>query len=168
MRKLGVRIGILICIGFEMIGLQAQDAIPASGGNATGIGGSASYTLGQLVFTTTNGINGSVSAGVQQALEFSMETHIKEPTEISHLVSVYPNPASEFLIVKLDALFLLTTKPIRYELYDTYGRLLESKTIESDETQIDMRNYTAAVYYLKIHLNKERVETIQIIKTKLK
>ena len=46
---------------------NAQDAIPATGGDATGSGGSASYTVGQIGYTTNTGTNGSVAEGVQQA-----------------------------------------------------------------------------------------------------
>ena len=33
-------------------GLHAQEALPATGGEATGAGGSSSYTVGQVVYTT--------------------------------------------------------------------------------------------------------------------
>ena len=40
--------------------LQAQETIPASGGNATGAGGSVSYTVGQVVYqSAANLIPGS-------------------------------------------------------------------------------------------------------------
>ncbi|MFT7299094.1 MAG: hypothetical protein ACI9WO_001916 [Sphingobacteriales bacterium] len=46
-------------------GLQAQETVPATGGEATGNGGSSSYTVGQVVYTTNTGTNGSVAQGSQ-------------------------------------------------------------------------------------------------------
>ena len=47
-------------------GLQAQESPTAAGGEATGSGGTASYSIGQVVYTTNTGTNGSVAQGVQQ------------------------------------------------------------------------------------------------------
>jgi hypothetical protein len=44
--------------------IQAQDAIPVSGGEAAGSGDTVSYSVGQLVYTTNIG-SGTVTQGVQ-------------------------------------------------------------------------------------------------------
>ena len=46
--------------------LSAQENTVASGGKATGSGGTVSYSVGQVVYTTNAGTNGSLSQGVQQ------------------------------------------------------------------------------------------------------
>jgi hypothetical protein len=53
-------------------GLHAQESPTSTGGDATGAGGSSSYSVGQVVYTTATGINGSVAQGVQQAYEISV------------------------------------------------------------------------------------------------
>lgn len=45
----------------------AQQANVSSGGNATGSGGSVSYSVGQVFFSGNSGTGGSVSQGVQQS-----------------------------------------------------------------------------------------------------
>jgi hypothetical protein len=80
------KIVILIALLFLCtvpIAMYAQDTTPASGGNATGTGGSVSYTIGQIVYTTNSGTNGSLSQGVQQPYEISLVTGIEEPSDIS-------------------------------------------------------------------------------------
>ena len=47
-------------------GLYAQETVPATGGDATGSGGSASYSVGQMVYTTNTG-SGTVTQGVNKA-----------------------------------------------------------------------------------------------------
>ena len=53
-------------------GLHAQENTTAAGGEATGSGGTASYSVGQVVYTTVTGTNGSVAQGVQHPYEISI------------------------------------------------------------------------------------------------
>ncbi|MCB0409870.1 MAG: hypothetical protein KDD29_06595, partial [Flavobacteriales bacterium] len=50
----------------------AQENTVSSGGDALGVGGSASYSVGQVVYTTHTGVNGSIAQGVQQPYEISV------------------------------------------------------------------------------------------------
>ena len=80
-------------------GLNAQETIPASGGEASGSGGSVSYTIGQLVYSTITGTNdNSIAQGVQQPYEISIVSGIAEADEINLKILAYPNPVTDFLI----------------------------------------------------------------------
>jgi hypothetical protein len=57
----------LFCLGFT--GLHAQQTVPATGGIATGSGGTVNYTVGQAAYTTQTGSGGTVTQGVQQPYE---------------------------------------------------------------------------------------------------
>jgi hypothetical protein len=63
---------LLSTLTFSLSTIHAQEAIPAGGGNASGSGGSASYSVGQVVYTTNTGTNGSAAQGVQQPYEISV------------------------------------------------------------------------------------------------
>jgi hypothetical protein len=54
---------IALCLFEYGTTIQAQNTIPASGGNASG-SGTASYSVGQVMYQTHTGTNGSVSEGV--------------------------------------------------------------------------------------------------------
>ena len=82
---------------FPIIGFS-QEAIPASGGDASGVGGTLSYTVGQLVYTNNSGNNGSVAQGVQQPYEISTTVGI-EITNISLDFIAYPNPTSSNIVL---------------------------------------------------------------------
>ena len=59
---------IVLIITFCLnISLYAQEGFSTSGGQALGTAGSSSYTVGQTVYGTYTGSNGSVAQGVQQA-----------------------------------------------------------------------------------------------------
>jgi len=60
---------IAFCLFRSVTAILAQTAIPAAGGNATGSGGTVSYSVGQLTYNTYQGSVGTVSEGVQQPYE---------------------------------------------------------------------------------------------------
>jgi len=76
MDKMKVKLCILLLSGLGLTGLYAQEAVVAGGGNASGSGGTVSYSAGQLVYSSSGGSNGSVVAGVQQAYIISVSTGI--------------------------------------------------------------------------------------------
>ena len=55
---------LLLLVSFT---IQAQVATVSSGGNATGAGGSSSYSVGQVVYTINSGSTHTSTQGVQQA-----------------------------------------------------------------------------------------------------
>jgi len=163
MRQRRLKLSAVLLLGFGLIGLQAQEAIPATGGNASGNGGTVSYSVGQVINTTNTGANGSVAQGVQQPYEISVVTGIKEAIGINVSVSVsaYPNPVTEFLKLKVES---YKVENLSYQLYDMNGRLLENKKITSNETSIAMSNHSPAIYFLKITEANKEVKTFKIIK----
>lgn len=158
-KALKISIVIVFVIGFTS--LQAQSTNPASGGNASGSGGSVSYTIGQIVYTKNNGTNGSVAQGVQQPYEISVVTGIEEALGISLEIMVYPNPAKDFVKLKIEN---YEVQNLRYQLYDINGSLLQDNKIVGNETNIVMSYYMSATYFLKVTDNNKVVKTFKIIK----
>jgi hypothetical protein len=155
-----ILITIFLC-SLSIVVIQAQETIPATGGNATGSGGSVSYTVGQITYGTFSGVNGSVAQGVQQPYEISLVTGTEEAKEIDLLFSAYPNPATGFLTLKVGN---YDNSDLSYELFDINGNLLENKKIEGIETTIQFENRTPSVYFLKVTCNNKMVKTFKIIK----
>jgi hypothetical protein len=151
----------ILLLGIGLTRLQAQEAIPASGGNASGSGGSASYTVGQLVYTTNTGTSGSVAQGVQQPFEISVITGLEEAKAITLQCSAYPNPANDYLTLKIEG--ELETQCVVY-LYDINRKLIQSQKITGNETTIIMRNLVPATYFLKVIQGNKEVKTFKIIK----
>ena len=151
---------LLILSGFG-ITLQAQNTIPATGGNATGTGGSVSYTIGQIVYSTLIGTNGTVAQGVQQPYEISVVTAIRNTEEINLDCLVYPNPTSGLtkLVFKSP-----DYEKMRFRLYDIYGVLLQDKKVESMETNISLENLSSSVYFLKVIKYNLEVKVFKIVK----
>ena len=49
MKNNKLKIGLVFLFGVGIAGVQAQEAVPAAGGNASGSGGTVSYTVGQVL-----------------------------------------------------------------------------------------------------------------------
>ena len=153
---------ILNCIFLLNVSvLSAQTAVPASGGNGSGTGGTVSYTIGQVGYSTNTALSGSVSHGAQQPYEISVVTASEEAEDISLTFSVYPNPSSDYIRLKIEN---HETGNLIYQLFDMRGILLEEKKIESNETTILMQNYFQGIYFLKV-VKADKSVTEKLMKT---
>lgn len=151
----------LLTFIFSFSTVTAQESVNTTGGNASGSGGSASYSVGQLVYTTSTGSAGSVAQGVQQAWEISVITAIEQARDINLICSAYPNPTSDLLTLKIDN---YDNENLSYKLFDSNGKPLESKKISGNETAITMTNLLSGLYFLKVIDRQIEIKTFKIIK----
>lgn len=156
-----LKLSTILLLGIFPGIVNAQQTIDAAGGNAAGSGGSANYSIGQTVYTTHTGSNGSIAQGVQQPYEISIVTEVKEAKDISLSFVVYPNPTTDFLKLKTDT---YSDRDLNYHLYQINGKILETKKIENIETSILMVHLAAGIYFLKITEQNKEIKTFQIIK----
>jgi len=166
MRHKKARLFAILMLVIGLTALHAQQTITAAGGNAAGSGGSVSYSVGQVFYTTNTGTGGSVLQGVQQPYEISVVTAIEEGKDISLQCSVYPNPAASYLIVHFDG---EVKNAYSASLFDMNGKLLASWDITGSDTRIGMSNLPIATYFLKIRQTKNtasqsEIKTFKIIK----
>ena len=149
---------LLVCLLFATISTYSQETIPASGGDATGSGGTSSYSVGQLVYTTNTSSNGSVTQGVQQSIELF---NLSNPELTVLTLTAYPNPTTDYVVL---ALTNSTLTDLSYALYDLQGRLVHKGKVNEDTTQIPMQHLESAVYLLKVNQNNQELKSFKIIK----
>jgi len=143
MRHKKLKLSALLLLGFGLTGLQAQESVNATGGDTSGSGGSASYSVGQVVYTTNTGTTGSVAQGVQQPYEISVVTAIEEAKGINLSVSAYPNPTTDFLTLCIDEFEISN---LLYQLYDMSGKLLQSEKITNLADPTDAQDAATKAY----------------------
>jgi hypothetical protein len=156
-----VKTFIIICLLFFCRQTHAQETVTTSGGNASGSGGTVSFTVGQVSYTTNESATGTVTQGIQQPYEIFVVTGLEEVKDISLEFFIYPNPASDFLKLKVENCKL---ENLVYQLYDVNGSLLQNGEISSKETIIQTGNLTPAAYYLRLIDNQKEIKTFKIIK----
>jgi len=145
-----------------ILSTKAQEVVPATGGEASGSGGSASYTVGQVVYSTNTGTGGnSIAQGVQQPYEISEVTGIKEAEDINLSVSAYPNPATNYLTVKVEN---YKTDNLQYMVFDINGKLLQTVKATGQETKIETSNLVPSNYFVKVIDNKKEIKVFKIVK----
>jgi hypothetical protein len=150
----------LLLLAFGIMTADAQQAATATGGNASGSGGTVAYSVGQIVYTTHSGSNGTMAQGVQQPYEISVVVGLDIPT-INLELSAFPNPTTSFLTLNLGDTELSN---LRFQLFDISGKLIDSQTITNSSETIRMENLPTATYFLKITKNDTEVKTFKIIK----
>jgi hypothetical protein len=154
-------IAILFVITLFQLYVNAQETIPASGGNASGNGGSVSYSVGQVVFSTNTGTSGSEAQGVQQPYEISIVTGNEQFKSINLTCSAFPNPTTDFLTLKIEG----EIQPhFIASLVDLNGKILLAKKVVSAETIFPMGIFVPATYFLKIDTNNQEIKSFKIIK----
>jgi len=161
MRHKRLKLSAVLLLVLGLTGLQAQTSVNATGGNASGSGGSASYSVGQVVYTTHTGTSGSVAQGVQQPYEISVVTGIEEAKGINLTVSAYPNPTTDYLTLEVKEFELSN---LNFQLHDMQGKLLQSEKITGNQTSIVMNNLVPATYFVKVIQNGKEVKSFKIIK----
>lgn len=139
--------------------VYSQQSINASAGNASGSNGSASYSVGQMVFSSYTGIGGSVNEGVQQPFEIFLLNN--ESFNAFDSVILYPNPTSNQLFLS----FIEANYDFQYTLVDINGRVLLQEKITQMNSIIDIGNFPEGFYFLTISsLNHSKSKSYQIIK----
>ena len=151
----------LLAVGLLWAGLaQAQESVNASGGDATGSGGTVAYSVGQVVYTTNTGSTGTVAQGVQHAYEI-YSVGINE-TELNISLSAFPNPTTENLTLQISD---YNNEKLTYQLFDMQGKELSNGQIVAQQTQINMNSLPTATYFVNV-VNQEnkKVQSFKIIK----
>jgi hypothetical protein len=146
----------------QLSAATAQESLNTAGGVDRGRGGSVSYSVGQLVYTTETTQAGAMAQGVQRPYRVSViENSVSQSQPVFESV-VFPNPTGHDL-------FLQITSPmsenLHYRLIDMSGKQLSSASILAPLTQIPMENLAAGIYLLQVFdTNPNPLQTLQIIK----
>jgi hypothetical protein len=144
---------------FSIKAQTSHQVLSASGGDATGSGGSVAYSVGQIVYTTSTGTTGSLAQGVEQAYEI-YSVGIKE-TSLNISLSIFPNPTSDFLTLEVDD---YNNETLSFDLLDEQGKLILSEQITNQETQVAMSNLARGSYFINIVQSNKKIQTFKIIK----
>ena len=75
------------------------------------------------------------------------------------MISIYPNPASNFLIISISPAYTKSGK-LNFSIYDQTGHMVKSdSTFISPDSQTfntDITNLTPGIYYLKIIIGQSK------------
>ncbi len=156
--SLTIAIGVMAILWTRIV--SAQESVNVSGGNATGNGGSVSYSVGQIVYTTSTGISGTAAQGVQHAYEIFI-VGIKE-TELTISLTAFPNPTVDFLTLQTSD---YDNEKLFYQILNMQGIQVKAGQVLASQTQIAMYDLPPATYFLDVvNQGNQRVQTFKILK----
>ena len=139
---------------------NAQQSIVASGGDASGIRGSSSYSIGQSSYDTTTFGTISIAEGVQHAYEIQEIDEQKIEVNFNMKLAVYPNPTVDVVTLEIENF----DKDISYQLVTLSGKILSTETITEKNTSIAMNNFAQGTFFLKVISKQQTIKTFKIIK----
>lgn len=157
MRKFFSTISLIL---LAVMSLSAQSALVGTGGEANGIGGSVSYSVGQIAVQSNSEGNTSISEGVQQPYEIDV-VGVDNYPDITLNAVVYPNPTLGN--VQLTMYNVQLEGEVR--VFDANGKFLLSKQIEGETTPLDLSPYATGTYYIKVCNGKNVMKTFKVVKT---
>lgn len=155
-----IKILLVACFLKGISGVYAQETVVSTGGEATGSGGTSSYSIGQVAYTTNTGSSGSLAQGVQQAYEFSIVMGVNV-TEINLELVVFPNPTINEVTVKM---LNISERQLNYQLYSTQGKLMKTIKTPSQTEVIDLQSSPVGTYLLYVLDSNTIIKTFKIIK----
>lgn len=144
--------------------VNSQNSVNTAGGAVVGTNGSVSYSIGQTFYGESIGSTGLASEGVQQPYEiFEIGIHDFDAVQLNCMV--YPNPTSDYLILKIndDSFAELS---LSYSLFDVTGKVLLTSSIVESETTIELSNFPTQTFFLNIiqKSNNKSIKSFKIIK----
>lgn len=152
---------ILIITIISVTKSYSQQSETASGGNATGTGGTSSYSVGQITYTSQSETGGLVNLGVQQPYEI-VTLGNDDFAEINLVMAAYPNPTTDLLhlVINDDK-----WNDLSYQLFDINGRTVTNlKKIMASETSLSMQELQLGTYFLAVNSANKAIKTFKIIK----
>ncbi len=139
--------------------LQAQEVIATSGDYYENTSGSLSWTISESVSETFENTNNILTQGFHQSR--LTVTSINEITGPDFVINAFPNPAAEFVTLKVDS---KKTENLWYKLFDINGELLLHKKVKSNETEIPFSSYAHSTYFVKVLDNSKVLKIFKIVK----
>jgi len=146
-------------LAFSVNAQTSHQVLSATGGDASGSGGTVAFSVGQIVYSTNTGTSGSVAQGVEQAYEIS-SVGIKE-TALNISLSIFPNPTSDYLTLKVED---YNNEALSYSLLDEQGKLVLNEQITNQVTQVAMSNLARGAYFINVLQENKKIQTFKIIK----
>lgn len=135
----------------------AQQSVLSAGIDASGVGGSISFSVGQIDYLSIDAANDSVYQGVQQPYELFVSGVI----EMNDLdITIFPNPTTGKFFVSIEQLQGINS----FKVLDLSGQLIRGGTINAPLQSVDISSFSAGIYFIQILSSDTVVKTVKVIK----
>jgi hypothetical protein len=145
--------------------LYSQNAMVSAGSDSVCNSGTINCTIGQTFQSIVITENNVVLEGIQQP--YMIETLTGNEINIELDLVLAPNPTNGLLRLQTNG--LETQEELMVQIFKTDGELIYKIKLQNNTTEIDLSNYPAATYILKVNKNTDfnnvtEIKTYKIIK----
>ena len=156
------RLGLLV-IGIGMTSLAiSQTASPELVSSAGDSFNNTSYQLdwsiGECITETQSAGDFVITQGFHQN---SYVVTSVEDFRADIEMSVYPNPTTDFISLKVES---SKVEGMQYIITDFSGRVLQTENFAGDTEQINFTNYSVGTYFISVMENSQLIKSFKIIK----
>ena len=154
-------IAFLCFFSFFAAGAQSisSSIISTSGESHTNSQLSASWTLGEPITGLMTSSDNQLSNGYHS--QYSIETLSVRVPDVKASILIYPNPATEYLMINNSS----GNEETILTIYTQSGQEVINKHLNEAETKIDVRDLSVGVYIIKISSNNQlKSNTYKLIK----
>jgi hypothetical protein len=145
-------------IYFCLVNSYSQETALTNGGEINSSAGGVSYSIGQMFFELNNSDSTSFNHGVQQPLQANrVNLCVAEKV----IIQVYPNPATEQIVIELD---IRKGNDFSYSLFNLYGMKILTSSIIDDVSIVQINGLPPATYFLIVFDHFIQVGTYRIVK----
>lgn len=149
-------------IGFSVLFIHivnGQQVITSTGGTTQNGNGTLSYSLGELVTETHVTGKIAVTQGFHQT-EITV-IPVNEIPELEYSMVVFPNPAHDYVVVKIEN---GDPQNISYFIYAMNGTTIQNGSITGSHTELNFSSFAEGTYLLELCQDGEKIKTVQIVK----
>lgn len=138
------------CIQAQMV---SPTVVASTGGTYQGANMQLDWTLGELAVTAIDYSTGQLTQGFHQPNY--LITNIQELTEEIGQITVFPNPTTDQVQMKLK---FDHPRNVKVELFQLDGRVLWTKTLQGYELEItkDVSHLPNAPYFLRFSIGDDQ------------
>lgn len=139
--------------------LYSQQVISSGGASVSTSNGQMSFVVGQIFYGSI-GSNASVSGGI---LQVPTPKSLVLSTLFESSIRIRPNPIYDRLVIQIED-SNLPLQEISFQIFDLYGRIMESQTMHGLQVTLDMQLYLPGFYTLLIHYPNQKPLPFKLIK----
>lgn len=134
----------------------AQQNTVSAGGDASGSGGTVSFSVGQIDYINSSSVTGELNQGVQQPYELFL---VSLDESITETISIHPNPFSNQIILNVSE-----GKDLSYKLIDASGRLVIKGQCKGPQTTVDVSPLPSGTYQMVLFNVDQQILVYKLIK----
>ncbi len=167
MRKKSFFLIVLLCITLMLNAQEIPSSLVSTAGDYFETESmSLSWSIGEVMTESFSTNDLFLTQGFQQSMDYA--TNIKLDKTNDFYISIYPNPASNYLFVKIpSSTSFIQNNSFLLSVIDVNGKTIMNQKINQQVSNINISDYLSGVYFIKIinpNSNFQQTTIVQKIK----